>query len=889
MVCVRISGTTNRRGRGRGGAPGSSSSCSCSGSGGGSGSDPGSGHSLATFLQPELGPDVVRMVTAAAAAGTDDLDLGHGDSKLFEHMLGPEPRNLFTQRATAKTLGLDVKKVKRGTIEIAAAVFFSNRGWIASLLSAMRAQLFMRRIRLIGNFCYNLYDETSLPLRSIGDTTSNTGNAIQSLAAAPLPPDGSADGRKEKGICKVIQSEAMMAFVFEHLASKTTMSWHVPLACPLAMADRATGACLRANIYRTWDLPGLAELRADGGFSMDVSTADRASANDLCEGNIATDNPRLPRLRLPCVAHMASTAEGRVLGAVDGMTSGCIASSLSQQPAKAPTHLRESVIAVLEYSVRPVPGPPPDDCPFRQRLSALLDLCLTDTEADKKRRAVLETSLHSDTAQDEIYVYTSQPADFDKREWAEKVGRAMFPRAIPAIPRQRWISSLTCFQGHSLLTLHNVLQRSFPRWLAIMDGLSPAPLTLEQPARCRSDWDLASSDEEDMKQNEGAGPPAADDVLAAVVPLPPQQPLSKQELAAELNKQNRGSARHFAKSKPTNALVVTLVTFRLCSAFLNRIEKVADTGWDIKQMQTYATGGASANRMTLASSGYYEEAAYKDAEELFSDPLRWTALPASGRTFHMAGLGFVMLSAGLCAMAQLAFSQFRGYPYLLWLLLANPTLAFAKKILDDRACGKDPWTRAFLGYFNTPEKLLGDGRAILLSLAQVLRYDIARIECRNAAIKKMRRMLASSYAADFAELSADFMMMRTRIIEDFLNRLVAKGTKAAGTTAQAQAKAKARRMVRRFGKYKGTPAGGLVYKSSYDNELLLIAHVPCLLMLCFRNLVCVNPSSPTCFVACLELECRISLPSLCCRSCHKSARNLTWQAAGPSGVQWASS
>ena len=64
------------------------------------------------------------MVTAAAAAGTDDLDLDHGDSKLFEHMLGPEPRTLFTQRATAKTLGLDVKKVKRATIEIAAAVFF---------------------------------------------------------------------------------------------------------------------------------------------------------------------------------------------------------------------------------------------------------------------------------------------------------------------------------------------------------------------------------------------------------------------------------------------------------------------------------------------------------------------------------------------------------------------------------------------------------------------------------------------------------------------------------------------------------------------------------------------------------------------------------------------
>ena len=68
-------------------------------------------------MQPELGSDVVRMVTAAAAAGTDDLDLDHGDSKLFEHMLGPEPRNLFTHKATAKTLGLKVQKVKTGLLE----------------------------------------------------------------------------------------------------------------------------------------------------------------------------------------------------------------------------------------------------------------------------------------------------------------------------------------------------------------------------------------------------------------------------------------------------------------------------------------------------------------------------------------------------------------------------------------------------------------------------------------------------------------------------------------------------------------------------------------------------------------------------------------------------
>ena len=89
-------------------------------------------------MQPELGSDVVRMVTAAAAAGTDDLDLDHGDSKLFEHMLGPEPRTLFTQKATAKTLGLDVKKVKRATIEIAAAVFFES--WLDCISSVCNAR-----------------------------------------------------------------------------------------------------------------------------------------------------------------------------------------------------------------------------------------------------------------------------------------------------------------------------------------------------------------------------------------------------------------------------------------------------------------------------------------------------------------------------------------------------------------------------------------------------------------------------------------------------------------------------------------------------------------------------------------------------------------------------
>ena len=64
-------------------------------------------------------------------------------------------------------------------------------------------------------------------------------------------------------------------------------------------------------------------------------------------------------MRLPCVAHICSTSQGRAFSAIDGLISGMVACSISQQPGKAPEKLRHALAVTLWGSCRIIDAPPP--------------------------------------------------------------------------------------------------------------------------------------------------------------------------------------------------------------------------------------------------------------------------------------------------------------------------------------------------------------------------------------------------------------------------------------------------------------------------------------------------------------------------------------------------
>ena len=122
---------------------------------------------------------------------------------------------------------------------------------------------------------------------------------------------------------------------------------------------------------------------------------------------------------------------------------------------------------------------------------------------------------------------------------------------------------------------------------------------------------------------------------------------------------------------------------------LRCILKSASTRWDLKQWARWASGEGGSSRMSDACSGQATDKIYAKAEALFTSGERWITLRRRAVCWMCAGLALCMLSCTLCALEQLLFSEWRGYPYKVFGLLLWPTEAFAAELLSDPICMKD--------------------------------------------------------------------------------------------------------------------------------------------------------------------------------------------------------
>ena len=129
---------------------------------------------------------------------------------------------------------------------------------------------------------------------------------------------------------------------------------------PLRVVDSASDQTLKACLLDEFDdILGLSELRKSCGLNFDISAADRASANNSVEAGMSAHFPAHLRLRLPCVAHIASTSQGRAYNVASTLISNVIAASLAQRPAGAVDKLRDAIADVLGGSVYVHDAPPP--------------------------------------------------------------------------------------------------------------------------------------------------------------------------------------------------------------------------------------------------------------------------------------------------------------------------------------------------------------------------------------------------------------------------------------------------------------------------------------------------------------------------------------------------
>lgn len=273
------------------------------------------------------------------------------------------------------------------------------------------------------------------------------------------------------------------------------------------------------------------------------------------------------------------------------------------------------------------------------------------------------------------------------------------------------------------------------------------------------------------------------------------------ETWAETNRIIRGSARRFVASHPAAKMQIALVVLQMTVKFLNRVEALADEDYDGRQFSDFARTGACSSRMLEACQGRLEETTQVEAVELLEGPLRWEVLLGQDRTHLSASIAFSMISAAMSCLEMTAFSLFRSYPFRLWTILVEGSTA-AQRVLAEPPCLYDRWTAAFLRQYNTCEALMSEGVFVLWALSFLLRFDNTRIECRNAALKRITRALGATHQPLVDDVTADFFLLRSRLIERF------GAERPQSERAERKPTRDGRLRVRRFGRWKGSRSGG---------------------------------------------------------------------------------
>ena len=144
-------------------------------------------------------------------------------------------------------------------------------------------------------------------------------------------------------------------------------------------------------------------------------------------------------------------------------------------------------------------------------------------------------------------------------------------------------------------------------------------------------------------------------------------------------------------------------------------------------------------------------------------------------------------------------------------MLINGDAALAQELLDTPQCLLDEFTKAFLRRFSTTALLLSRKcTAFLVSLGVFIRFEICRIECRHAYLRKFA-FSSLTRKPTLEDISARYLLLRSRLLEHFLET-------AAPRTASSSAAGEFRR--RKKGKRKGDRTGGGGAQRSFMSKWL---------------------------------------------------------------------
>ena len=658
-----------------------------------------------------------------------------------------------------------------GTDGEAEVLGYNNQSYVRSAFTHLGAAVWVIARCMWGGFVswlLNLEDDNEIELLvcvtmlSSDETTLEVGHKIVSELASKLI--AIADDRQpkkkrrlkahiEKVGLKILQSELVVALGWRWTDSGRKEFVMTELPTKLQTGDKMTGA----NMCKMWDdtlefpLSRFASTKIP--VKADVNCSDRGRNNGRANRIQRHYNPS--KLRLDdtgCCHHNIHLSVRFQFNIFQLLTSGSISFSLMQKNGGVPAEFRQSIVRILLKKANPRVGtlPPAPDHPFMVYRKHVFDALLPQTAAGGSRRAWLEECFKGDLISHQIDVFLPE-METDKvqpwlSDWADRASWALYPAALSTLQLGRWSKNIDPFKGQTLLdAVHRIKNPALTDYL-------------ERSGKSKS---------------ETAKSVAIVDGMPVFTALPHGE-ASQSALWAAMNQKTRVDCRKLAgMDLLTESMLLSVTATPVCH-LVDKILGYDADDWNEKRHRDMILGEPIRYRILEAHTGEATAGFYADCKRLLFNQAAFDAIHPSLRSMTTRAMGFASISRLMCSVFFYVTMPWLTYPFKLFKLIAGAedvdTLLHEFK--QDCPFMWDTFAKGFFDRFESDAERKSDEALLLLVIIAFLwRMTMQRVECRHASLRRLLLAKGMTTMMEFGNLSADWVLMRQRLIENVTAKL----------------------------------------------------------------------------------------------------------------------
>ena len=562
------------------------------------------------------------------------------------------------------------------------------------------------------------------------------------------------------------------------------------VSCYLQVLERANARCLLAAATALSSISNASHVFE---HRLRISTTDQASSNILCEHSLALQmkDEGWRVVHLACDVHVVSRIDGRVFDLMPHHVIGIIRHALSLSSAQPMNLFRKALRMEIRSrgGVRLIVGSPPMEA--RQRTAFFLRLFANRGHNADSRRILLSLLPNGSWANHQVELYITHDSPLTAAQAEELVAnglvRALAGSMFQTYPRHRWVGhDLAADRCGLLAVCHNLGPGTYKQFMSLIDKSSRSQQVKVPEAR-----------EPLLPLTAGEALLEADEELddAPIVEGDAEEMRGGKNHAC--NAKNRSIAAAWWAGSPGAALVTMRIVMEPLRQLMQRHLDMSAESFSTKQRHAVLAElegkppSPFGQRVTIAASLQLEEECFQQAALLLHEELLWRGLPDRALTVQHRCLCFRLISRMACCVEQLLACSHRRYPTKLFRLLVMTDISIVDEVRTDPDCLKDPWSIRFLSSFPNPR--CDEALAVLSFLAELIKCDIAAIECRHAAIRRwVHSRGLQAHSVDLEDLSSEWVCQRARIAAAATTRSAASRGQAEGRATPQRAKRKRR-------------------------------------------------------------------------------------------------